>query len=206
MIAKRKFSSKLQVDINESSVRCFKEAYLKEKREAEEDGDIGELPVRKRGRKVMLADKMDEMVQQYIHKLRQKGCCINKAIVISGARGILKSQDKTRLAEFGGPATLTPAWAKSLLKCMNFTQRWGTTKAKVLVEEFQRAKASFLQEIIDVVKMEEIPPQLVMSWDQAGLNLVPVTSWTMAAKGSKHVEIQGLNDKRQITGLLWHSH
>ena len=56
------------------------------------------------------------------------------------------------------------------------------------------------------MKMEEIPPQLVMSWDQAGLNLVPVTSWTMAAKGSKHVKIQGLNDKRQITGLLWHSH
>ena len=114
------------MDINESSVRCFKEAYLKEKHrkhEAEEDGDIGELPVRKRGRKVMLADKMDEMVQQYIHKLREKGCCINTAIVISGARSILKSQDKMRLAEFGGPATLTPAWAKSLLKRMNFTQR-----------------------------------------------------------------------------------
>ena len=71
----------------------------------------------------MLGDKIDVMVQQYIHKLRVKGCSINTATVISGARGILKSQDKMSLAEFGGPATLTPAWSKSLLRHMDFTQR-----------------------------------------------------------------------------------
>ena len=46
----------------------------------------------------MLGDKIDVMVQQYI-------------------------QDKMSLAEFGGPATLTPAWSKSLLRHMDFTQR-----------------------------------------------------------------------------------
>ena len=35
-------------------------------------------------------------------------------------------QDRTCLHEFGGPATLTSAWA--LLKRMNFTQRRGTTR------------------------------------------------------------------------------
>ena len=43
-------------------------------------------------------------------------------------------------------------------------------------------QASFLQEIVDIVAMEEIPPQLIVNWDQAGLNLVPVASWTMELK------------------------
>ena len=104
--------------------------------------------------------------------------------------------------EFGGPATLTTAWAKSLLKRMNFTKRRGTTKAKLSVDEFNCTKALFLQEIIDIIKMEEIPIEMIFNWDQTGLNLVPVSSWTMASKGSKRVEIQGLTDKRQITGVF----
>ena len=97
---------------------------------------------------------------------------------------------------------LTTSWAKSLLKRMNFTQRRRTTKAKVSVEDFNRLKTTLLQEVIDVVKMEEIPIDLILNWDQTGLNLVPVSSWTVAKKGSKRVEVQGLTDKRQITGVF----
>ena len=111
------------------------------------------------------------------------------------------SQDRTRLQEFGVPATLTSAWVKSLLKRMNFTQRRGTMKARVNVE-FREIKSSFLQEIITVVKMEEIPIELIFNWDQTGLNLVPVSTWTMAATGSRRVEICGLSDKCQITGVF----
>ena len=83
---------------------------------------------------------MDGMVRAYITRMREKGCVINTSIVKAAARGILLSQEKSRLAEFGGPATLTTAWAKSLLKRMNYTQRRGTTMAKVSVEEFNQAK------------------------------------------------------------------
>ena len=134
--------------------------------------------------------------------MREKGGVVNTSIVKAAARGMLMSQERLRLAEFGGPATLTTAWAKSLLKRMNYTQRRGTTKAKVSVPEFNQAKELFLQEVIDVVPMEEIPIDLIFNWDQTGLNLVPVSSWRMTSKGSKCVEIQGLTDKRQITGVL----
>ena len=50
--------------------------------------------------------------------------------------------------------------------------------------------------------MEEIPPELILNWDQTGLNLVPASTWTMEQKGKKRVEIKGLNDKRQITGVF----
>ena len=35
---------------------------------------------------------------------------MNTSITIAGARGLLKRMDRTRLAEYGGPATLTKGW------------------------------------------------------------------------------------------------
>ena len=47
----REFSKKFQMDINKSTVRCFKEAYLKErsrKRQVEDDNvSVNVLPVKK---------------------------------------------------------------------------------------------------------------------------------------------------------------
>ena len=108
---RRKYSMKFKFDINESMVRRFKEALLEErcrKHELEGDSEIKkELHPRKRGRKVVLGEEMDAMVMCCIRRMRKKGCVINTAIVKAGARGTLMSQDWTRLAEFGGPATLT---------------------------------------------------------------------------------------------------
>ena len=94
---------------------------------------------------------MDDLIQHYVTSLRENGSIINTAIVISGAKGLLKSM---MLAEYGDPVTLSKGWAKSLLKCMNFTKRIGTTQAKVTPEHFKQ----FLQYIVNVVKMENISP------------------------------------------------
>ena len=48
---------------------------------------------------------------------------------------------------------------------MGFVKRRGTTKSKVSVENFERVKADFLQEIATSVAMEGIPPELVLNWD-----------------------------------------
>ena len=68
------------------------------KREADEDDNVSELPEKKRGRKLLLGDKLDKMVQQYVYMLREKGCTINTTIVISGARGILKSSRQNKIS------------------------------------------------------------------------------------------------------------
>ena len=49
------------------------------------------------------------------------------------------------------------------------------------------------------IEMEEIPPELVINLDHTGKNYIPVSSWTMAKEGAKHVEIFGVQDKRQMT-------
>ena len=204
--AVRKFSREFNHSINESTIRGFMKAYLAEvsrKRRADEaDLSVDILPTKKRGRPLLLGDKMDTVVKKYIIKMREKGAPITTAVVIASARGLLTCMDRTRLQEFGGPATLTKAWAQSLLRRMNFSKRKGTTKSKDTVVNFERIKQDFLQEIIDVIQMEEIPAELIFNWDQTGLNLVPAATWTMEKRGKKRVAIKGLDDKRQITGVF----
>ena len=50
--------------------------------------------------------------------------------------------------------------------------------------------------------MENIPPHLIINWDQTGLYLVPSSNWTMAEKGKKRVSIRGLRDKQMITRVF----
>ena len=63
-------------------------------------------------------------------------------------------------------------------------------------------KQQFLLDIKAAVEIEEIPKDLILNWDQTGINYVPVSQWTMEKKGSKCVEVIGLGDKRQITAVF----
>ena len=101
------------------------------------------------------------------------------------------------MKDFGGYIDLNRHWAHSLLKRMHFVQRKATTsKSKQSVEEFDLIRRAYLEDFVATVEMEEIPPQLIFNWDQTGIKLVPPTSWTMAERGSKRVELIGLSDKR----------
>jgi hypothetical protein len=49
------------------------------------------------------------------------------------------------------------------------------------------------------MEMEDVPDELVINWDDTGINYVSTSNWTMAEEGINRVEILGLGDKRQIT-------
>ena len=116
--------------------------------------------------------------------------------------GVLRKRDKSLLKENGGPLEPGNNWAKSLLHRMGFVKRTGNTKAKVAVEEFEALKSQFLFDIRATVEFLEIPPELVFNWDQTGIKIVPVSSWTMEKKGARRVEIANVDDKRQITAVF----
>ena len=109
----------------------MKKAYIMEReqnREKDESEDeIMKLQAKKRGRHVLLGEKLDGFVQKYVLQVRERGGAINTAMVVAGAKGIIESLDKTRLVEYGGHVVLTRSWAKSLLKRMKFTRRRATT-------------------------------------------------------------------------------
>ena len=109
--AARKFSAKLGTSINESTMRGLKKAYelerqLKRRRE-EDELSVTRLPPKKRGRPLLLGKTLDAAVQDYIVKLRERGCPVNTEILRAAAKGLVRAMDATRLAEYGGPATLS---------------------------------------------------------------------------------------------------
>ena len=100
----RYFTKKLERNINESIVRSIKTAYQKElsrKRKAEQDvAIIDALRTAKRGRHLLIADKLDMQVQSYLKKLRECRGSVSNRIAIAAAKGITCT--KAMLAEFGG--------------------------------------------------------------------------------------------------------
>ena len=69
---------------------------------------------------------------------------------------------------------------------MNFVKRRGSTACKnVKIENFDQLKDEFIERIDKTVNDFEIPSSLIINWDHAGLNIVPVSNWTMASEGSK---------------------
>ena len=85
---------------------------------------------------------------------------------------------------------------------MDYVKQKATTTAKINPLHFDELKEQFLLDIKVVVEMMKIPGELVFNWDHTGINIVPGSQWTMEPKGSKRVELAGLNDKRQITAVF----
>ena len=137
-------------------------------------------------------------VQEYIKHLRKAGSPVNTQIIIATAQGIILSKDANLLSNM----ELSKGWAKYLLKRIGFVKRKATIVAKGNVENFDLLKEELLLEVKNVVYMDEIPKDLIINFDQTGINYVPVTSWTMEQEGAKRVELVAKDDKRQITAVF----
>ena len=83
-------------------------------------------------------------------------------------------------------------------------KRRGSTqvKAKLSVADIAKLRKSYLLQIKGMVDTHNIPSQLVINWDQAGVKLVPSSNWTLEQEGAERVEIAGLNDKRKDAATL----
>ena len=67
-------------------------------------------------------------------------------------------------------------------------------KATAKGKYFTAEKRKFLDEVVLTVEQEEIPPELIINWDQTGICFVSSSSWTMEEKGVKRVKVVGQSD------------
>ena len=177
-------------------MRLVKERYLEQLR-ASPGTEVTSIASRKRGRSLALWD-VDEDVQKFITALRKSGTPVNTPVILAAAEGIIKSRDRTLLVEHGGHIRLTKSWAVSLMQRMNFVKRRGSTKAKIKLSD-KEFTCKYLSQIVKLAHEKKVPPQLVINWDQTGVNIVPASSWTMEEEGSKTIPIVAPGDKLQIT-------
>ena len=99
-------------------------------------------------------------------------------------------------AEYGGHVELNVDWAYLLPRRMKFVQtKVMTAKPKLAIAEFCELKKQFLADVVAMVEIKEIPPELTLNRDQTGIKIVPSSSWTMEQQGTKHVDLVGVGDK-----------
>lgn len=126
----RYYSRKLEKNVSESTLKSLKKVYLDELQKRARTDDHQELaavPAKKRGRKVLLGEDLDHIVQVYLKKVREGGRAVLARIVIAAARAILLKCNRSMLSEFGGHVELNRYWSCSLLHRMKFVQRKATT-------------------------------------------------------------------------------
>lgn len=90
------------------------ESQWKRHREKDEIAVISiPVPPKKRGRPVILGKTLDNPVQGVHLETKRKGggCAVSTEIVRAAAKGPVQAMDITSLAENGGSATLSAAWA-----------------------------------------------------------------------------------------------
>ena len=97
------------------------------------------------------------------------GTAVYTAVVIGCAEWILLHEAPDLLSR----VNLNKGWAQYVLQRMGFVKRKATIQGKPRsVEDFAQIKAEFLLEVEQVITMDEIPPELIINFDQTGLNVL----------------------------------
>jgi hypothetical protein len=157
---------------------------------------------RVRGAPSLLGSVLDSTLLFFLSESRAAGSCVNAAIVVAIAYGLLLYNNPQLLPQNGGFVKLTSNWAKEWLRRRGWVRQKSTTGHRHIPDDFHQQKQQFLNKVNNIISTNNIPAPLVVNFDQTGLNLVPTHKWTMAPQGTNQVSIAHKEDKRQITGVM----
>ena len=115
----------------------------------------------------------------------------------------IPSDSPSLLPERGGNLELGRKWAESVMTRMGLVRRKATKAARKKPPDFESLKVQFHECITKVVRDHSVPPALILNFDQTATKHVPTSEWTMASQGSIQVSVIGLEDKNEITVLLF---
>jgi hypothetical protein len=199
--------------VAESTIRCFKKQYLQQIKAFSKQSSVSasnadgtsesgivvmekKIQAKQRGRKSLLGSSLDKLLADYVEKLRKAGGHVNTTVVLAAARGLCvkhKPDLKVRLNK---------SWAYYQLKRLGYSKRKGTKAARKMPADFDDQKKQFLRMIRLRRYKHDIPPSMILNWDQTAINQIPSSHWTMEKKGVSQVSIVGQDDKRSVTVLL----
>ena len=102
------FSQELGFGIKESSVNTWKSKYQAEPKCVSATESIDDVSVKgqldkRRGRPLLLGEKLDPEVKSYIHAVCKAGAVITTAITIAALTAIVRRSDRNILSEDGCP-------------------------------------------------------------------------------------------------------
>ena len=179
----RTFAKKYpELPLKETTVRHLKNLYQDQLRVKHEVPTAEAFAGKKNGRPLLIGEELDKQVQEYITYMRSTGATVNTVVVRACTEDILMHEDTNLLSR----VDLSKGWAQYMLQRMGYVKRKATSKAKFTVENFAEIKTAFLLEVKHIISMDEIPAELVINFDQTGLNIIPTSDWTMEVVGTKN--------------------
>ncbi|KAK3252301.1 hypothetical protein CYMTET_38389 [Cymbomonas tetramitiformis] len=121
------------------------------------------------------------------------------AHVIAGLiRSVLKEEAPEALSS---RFDVSLSYTYAFLHSNDLVSRRATTNRKEPLDwEFQWERQ--ILRLAHVVKTYNIPPALIIGFDHSGFQVLPLKSTTWAPSGADVVPLIGLDDKRQITGVI----
>ena len=146
-----------------------------------------------------MGDKINPLVQNCLKAARYKGGVVNSLVAIVTAKVLLKQYPHLEKENL----KIERSWAQSLFQCMGFVRHIKTTrKVHILVRAQKEAELKFLHQIVNQVEKYQIPPSLIINFDQTPSKYVQVSLLTMAKRQETNVLIAGANDKRSVTATF----
>ena len=125
---------------------------------------------------------------------------VNKVVAVATAKALI---ERSNLEHLKDSDLKNSSWAKSLFKRMGFLKRAAATGRPDIPEGTKKeAEIIFLHQIVDLDEEKNTPPSLIMNFDQTPLKYVPVTSQSLAEKGSKHAGISGMTYRKSHTATV----
>ena len=181
-------------------MRGFRKRYESQIKEASENKRSPKKVIinKLRGRPCLLCSKIDPLVQKYLKLTRYKGGIVNTTVAITTARALVK-----RFPLLEKDIVIGKPWAQSIFLHMGFVRRRKTTGKVLIPTRAQKeAELKFLHQIVGHVENNQIPPSLIINFDQTPSKYVQVSSMTMERRGTTNVPVSGVDDKRSITATF----
>ena len=195
--------------LKKQTVFEFKTSYQKQTKDTGKE--VHKLATKKRGTPKLLPEKVMEKTVTLIKALRLKGAPVNVNVISAVAKGIMMTNDCTLLIEHGGYLSFSKQWGRNILNEVARTERKmvrGTaTTSKVptapglLREEkytFQKID-KVIKTIHELIKWHNIPPDLVLNFDQTLLSYITVGNTTLEFEGTTSVPVKGKGKSKKIT-------
>ena len=121
----------------------------------------------------MLGD-IDEQVQEYLQLYRKKGCIVNTAACVTASIQLI---ERSSLAYFKLIDIENRSWATSLFRRMGFIKIAVTSGRPEIIEGARKeAEVLFHHQIVEFVEEHNIPPSVILNFDQTSLTYAPVAS------------------------------
>ena len=162
-------------------------------------------------KKKLLPDYVEKELLTFIADLRDTGQLVTGDTVVTFALVLIRKHGlEGLLKEHGGKRVVSADWGRKRLKKNGYSRR-AATQSKSKKDTTDEIRKKFLGKLALNVATYSIPPEMVVNWDETGLNLSPSGTHTYARKGmlnpepvliigSMQVKVVGFGDKRQGFG------